>query len=195
MESHIIFGLIASVLSISAFVPYFWDIWKGKTAPHLYSWTIWVFIQGTAVWIMFAEGAGWGASGLAIGTFLCACVSLISLRYGTKNITRLDAFCLIGALLAFALYAFVREPYTSLTLVIFIELCGFFPTFRKAITEPNSETTMTWGIFSVSNFFSLLAIENASILTVAYPAVLLITETSLTVLLIALKRRAARREP
>src|SRR5262249_51191820 len=112
--------------------------------------------------------------------------------YGTKDITKLDALCLIGALFAFALYAFIREPYTSLALVIFIELCGFFPTFRKALADPDSETTITWGIFSASNVFSLLAIQNVSLLTVAYPAVLLITETSLTVLLVVLKRKIGR---
>ena len=195
MGLHTIFGFLSITFSIAAFAPYFWSIYKKETQPHLYSWTIWVLIQGTAVWIMFAEGAGWGVSGLTVGTFLCACVSLISLRYGTKNITRLDTFCLIGAFIAFAIYALVREPYTSLALVIFIELCGFFPTFRKAIADPSSETTVTWGIFSVSNVFSLLAIENVALLTVAYPAVLLITETSLAMLLVLLKRHTSRPGP
>lgn len=194
MGLHAAFGFLSIILSIAAFAPYFWSIHKKETQPHLYSWAIWVLIQGTAVWIMFAEGAGWGASGLAVGTFLCVCVSLISLRYGTKNITRFDTLCFFGAFIAFAMYTFVREPYTSLAIVIFIELCGFFPTFRKAIADPDSEATVTWGIFSVSNVFSLLAIEKVALLTVAYPAVLLITETSLAMLLVLLKWRTRRRE-
>ncbi len=95
--------------------------------------------------------------------------------------------------MAFAIYALIREPYTSLALVILIELFGFFPTFRKAIAEPESETAATWGIFSVSNIFSLLALQSVTILTAAYPTVLLLTEMLLFVLLLTLKKRAVSR--
>lgn len=188
-----IFGLVATALSISAFTPYFLGIFKGQTKPHLYSWVIWSLIQGTAVWIMFSEGAQWGAAASTVGTVLCVGVSVLSIRYGTKYITRLDTFCLLGAFISFAIYALVREPYTSLALILFIEVFGFVPTFRKAIREPTSEKSITWILFGISNIFVLLALPTVSFLTAGYPVFLLMFESSLALTLIVRKMQATRK--
>ena len=189
MHADQLFGSIAIGLSILAFAPYFVSILKGKTQPHLYSWIIWSLIQTTAVWIMFSEGAEWGAAASTVGTVLCVGVSILSLRYGTKNITRFDTLCLIGAFIAFAIYAFVKEPYISLSLVLVIEICGFIPTFRKAIRDPASEKTITWALFGISNVFALLALPAVSFLTAGYPVSLLFFESSLALTLVVRRMR------
>lgn len=188
METGQLFGVVAGVLSVAAFTPYFYGIlYKGTVRPHVYSWVIWTLVQGTTVWIMYESGAGWGIAGLGTGAVLCVAISVLSLRYGTKDITRLDTLCLILALVALSLYALVKTPYLSLTLTIGVDLIGFVPTWRKAWHDPNSESALTWGTFAFSNIFSLLALSSFDILTATYPILLLCTETSLA-LVVALRR-------
>ena len=64
MDFKVIFGILATIVAIIAFIPYFRDILRGKTQPHVYSWLVWCIIQSVGVMAMFKGGAGWGALGL-----------------------------------------------------------------------------------------------------------------------------------
>lgn len=189
MISQDVLGMLTVVLVIVAFTPYVYGTLKGTTRPHLYSWIIWSLIQGTGVWIMLAEGAKWGAAGLFVGTAFCILNAALSVRFGTKDITRTDTIFLIAALVAFGMYAVAHEPYSALALVVFIDLCGFVPSYRKAFNDPQSENISTWGMLGLSNLLSLAALQEVTILTAAYPAALLVVEFCLAAMLLTLRLR------
>lgn len=48
MDYKLIIAIIAAVLTIIAYIPYFRDIFANKTKPHLFTWLIWGITQGTA---------------------------------------------------------------------------------------------------------------------------------------------------
>ncbi len=37
-------GVVAIVLTFVAYTPYFLDLFKGKTKPHIFSWLIWTIV-------------------------------------------------------------------------------------------------------------------------------------------------------
>jgi len=166
-------GVIAAIIGSACFVPYIRDIYKKITTPHMYTWLIWTILQGTVVIAMFSNNAGSGVYSLATGTLLCAFTCILSIKNGTKNITTFDTICLIGALVAIAVYIFLKDTLLSIILMSIIDFVGFLPTLRKMYIEPHSETLAMYGLFAFSGTFTLLALSEYSLITVLYPVTLM----------------------
>src|SRR6185312_6212480 len=99
--------------------------------PHMYTWLIWGLLQMVGASAIFKGGAGYGAWSLAVGGLFCLSIFVLSFKYGTKNIKRVDAYCLAGALVALVAYIFVHDPIYSVLLVVSIDFVAYLPTLRK----------------------------------------------------------------
>jgi hypothetical protein len=163
-------GVIATLISMASYIPYLRDLFARKTQPHTYTWLIWTILQITGTVAMFSTGAGIGAMALAVGSVFCIFIFILSLKYGTKNITVFDTICLIGALAAIGVYLFLHNPILSVILISLIDFVGFLPTLRKAYAEPYSETLSMFALGVVWSGFNLIAISTYSISTTLYPA-------------------------
>jgi hypothetical protein len=126
---------------------------------------------------MYNNGAGIGALALAIGALFCGFVCLLSIKFGTKNISSFDTICLIGALLAIVVYAFLHQPLLSVILISLIDFAGFLPTLRKAYHEPYTETLSMYALFTLSGIFSILSLSAFSFITAFYPVTLVVINT------------------
>lgn len=177
MNYKIICALVASIASVSCFIPYIRDIFKGTTTPHKYTWLIWTILQITGSFIMFNEDAGLGALSLAAGGLLCGFIFILSIKRGTKNITFFDIACLIGALISICIWVFLKNPILSIILISLIDFIGFLPTLRKIYIEPYSETVSTYFLSVISVSFSLLVISDYNFSTVFYLATLIGTNS------------------
>jgi len=149
-------------------LPYLYDIFKGKTRPHAYTWLLWAITQTIAFAGIVHGGGGIGALGLGIGTVLVISVFIISLRFGTRNITFSDKVFLVSGILALLVWLILDSPIAAVILVSAIDLIGYAPSFRKSFNNPWSETTKTWFIFVVANIFAILAMQNYNLLTLLY---------------------------
>jgi len=178
MDNKLFFGLVSSFVAIICFAPYLIDIFKKKTEPHMYSWLIWTILQVVGVMAQLKDGAGYGSWALAIGAFFCFTIFLLSFKYGTKNISKFDIFCLIASLFAILIYINIKNPVWAIIVVATIDFVGFLPTFRKGFQEPFSETPSTFAMSAMANFLSLLALQNYSLTTVLYIASLFVTNSS-----------------
>lgn len=177
MPIKTICGIIATIISLVSFFPYAKDVLRKKTQPHSYTWLIWTLLQITGVIVMFNTGAGIGALALAVGVFVCGYVFILSLKYGTKNITTFDTVCLIGALAAIVVYAFLHNPVLCVILLTITDFVGFLPTLRKAYVEPYSETLSLYLMGVVWSAFNMVAINTYSLTTTLYPACILVANT------------------
>jgi hypothetical protein len=190
-NQHLLFALISAIVGISCFVPYIRDIFLNKTTPHSYSWLVWAILEVTGAVAMFGGGAGFGIASLSIGAVLCAFVFFLSLRYGTKNVTKFDTVCLAGALFAFILYLLTHNALASVILVACIDLIAFLPTFRKVFAEPYTETLATYFLSALSSAFALGALSFFTLTTSLYLISLIFTNT-FTVVLILIRRKYTR---
>src|SRR3989344_589571 len=96
----IIFAIATALVTIIGYIPYFKDVFARKTAPHIYTWLIWLITQGTAIAALIYGGGELGSVGLIAGAFLVLAIFLLSFKYGTKNITTVDTVLLVCSLLA-----------------------------------------------------------------------------------------------
>ena len=184
MEIKLFFGIASSLLAVLCFIPYIKDILKNKTEPHTYSWLVWTILQTVGVLAQVKEGAGYGAWALAIGAVFCFSIFLLSFKYGTKNISRFDGFCLFASLVAIGVYVLIDNPIYAICAVALIDFVGFLPTFRKGFAEPFTETTSTFIMSAVANVLSLIALQNYNVTTILYLASLFVTNSSFATMIL-----------
>ncbi len=188
MELKLVFGILSAIVAVLCFIPYFRDIFKKRAKPHAYTWLLWSILQTIGVLAQLKEGAGYGVLALAIGAFFCFSIFLLSIKFGTKNITKFDTACLVAALLAIVFYVSLRDPLWSVILVTIIDLVAFLPTVRKAYSAPWTETMSTYALSGTSTLLSIIALQSYSVSTVLYLASLLVTNWSF-VLILFLRRK------
>ena len=189
----LVLGILAGILTVIGYVPYFKDIFAGRTKPHLYTWLIWAITQGTAVAALLYGGGKFGSIVLIVGLLLVIVVLGLSFKYGTKNITKTDGITLVIALLAIVVWWQLNNPLLSIIMVSAIDGLGYIPTFRKTYKEPYSETISFWIIMAVVMVLSIIANAEYNLLTVTYLSVL--TIANVAVILISSLRRRVTQHP
>jgi len=192
-DLKLIASLVSAVLMAYGFVPYFRDIFAGKTKPHLYTWLVWSITFGTAALAAWHGGGNYGALSMSIGAVLVFLVFLLSFKYGTKNITLSDTIVLIAALIAVFVWWGLSNPFLAVLFVSIIDGLGYIPTFRKSFEEPWSETLSFWVFMTISDILIIISIANYNFLTVAYIATLIVL--NMIVLGICLFRRKNIKKP
>lgn len=179
MDYKLILGITSSILAILLFIPYLQDIFKGKTQPHIYTWLIWTILQAIGVVASLRGGAGYGSWALAVGAVFCGIIFLLSFKYGTKNIQKIDTVCLCLALVACVIYLLVNDPLYSVLIVTATDAIGYYPTMRKAYQEPYSETISTYGLSAFVNLLSIFALSSYNLTTVTYIGSLVLSNSIL----------------
>ncbi len=185
MELKILLGGAAVLLNIMAFGPYIYDIIKGKTKPHLYSWLIWALITGIVFVGQHAEGAGAGAWVTGVTTAINVVICLLALKWGTADITLADKICLGSALAVLGLWVVSDSLLLSIFLVTTVDTLAFVPTIRKILRAPHEETFITYPLSSLRCLLGLLAIANYNLVTCMYGVAMLAMYTLITGILLA----------
>jgi len=170
MEYKTALGIVAVVISIFGYVPYFRDILSGKTKPHAFSWLVWGILNGIAFagQIHGKGGAGTWAVGLT-AVALCS-IFVLALIKGEKHIKPFDWLCLGGAALALVLWVITSQPLASIVLITVVDAFGFLPTIRKAYGKPRQETLITYEINTVKYILVVLALQNYTLTTTLFAA-------------------------
>lgn len=184
----LVFAVIACILVVvGGFLPYIRDIYRGKTKPHAYTWLIWTITQGTALVGLWQGHGGLAVVAMAIGVSMSIFVIGLSFRYGTRNITRADTIILIASLLAIGVWWQLHNPLLALVMVSLIDIVGYIPSIRKTYEEPWTETSLTWGVFIITNVLIMLSLDEYNFMTLFY--LVSITAANAILLSICLVRR------
>ena len=184
-----ILAVLAVVGVLIAYYPYFRDIFQKKTQPHIYTWLIWTITMGVGVLGIIKGDGQQGVWSLLLGLILVALVMILSIWYGTKNITKSDTVSLIFALLALGLWFFLENPYLALFVAALVDAVGYYPTFRKSFSEPKTETLSFWVISVIVSTISVLANENYNFLTTFYLGTMLTMNFFLTLFIIYRRKK------
>lgn len=182
MDLKLTFAILAGIITVVSYYPYVRDIFQKKTRPHAYTWLIWLITQGTATAALLYGGGGLGSVSLILGTVLVFFVLILSIRFGTRNITRSDTGILVLSLLAVVLWWQLDNPLLAVLMVSAIDGLGYIPTFRKSWEDPRSETLLFWVGMVAAIILSLLALTEYNLLTVTYLATLGVANVILLIL-------------
>lgn len=167
---------------------YIFDIFKGKTKPHLFSWIIFVLLDIIVFLIQYNDNAGPWAWWTFITGLVALIVTISSIFYWEKNITKSDIASFILALLSIFLYIYLDNPVYALILMFIILTLAFYPTFRKSFYKPNEETLSMYIIAGIRSFIGIFATIHISFLTIGLPIFIIIINTCFIVLVLYRKK-------
>jgi len=192
MISKELFGVIAVVISLGTYLPYYAGLLKGETKPHVFSWIVWSLILTITCAAQITKGAGAGAWITVLETLGSSGIALFALFAGEKNITRSDWFFFCGALTAIPLWAVTGDPLASAMLVTCIGVASFWPTVRKSWQQPGDEVAVTYILSGPAYACSLLALEKVTLAAAFYPAVFMVVNAAFGIMLLARRQILSR---
>lgn len=164
-------GMLATLLTVLAYLPYIRSIFQGKTRPHVFTWIIWGLATGIAFLVTLAEHGGAGAWPIGFSAAVSLFVAVVAyVKRADIRITRMDWMFFIAALAAMPVWWVANDPLWAVMLITLIELLGFGPTMRKAWFQPYSESMSFLAILIVRNMLIIAALGQYSLATVLFPA-------------------------
>jgi len=168
-------SIVASLLVVFGYVPYFRDIFAKKTKPHLFTWLIWLITSATATVGLLYGGGKFGSFSLVVGTIAVAIVLLLSFKYGTNDITKSDKVAFLLAFFAVVAWWQMKNPTLAILLACVIDgIFGYYPTLRKSFIDPWSETLSFWVVMAGTDLLALFSNAQYNFLTVGYLATLFV---------------------
>jgi hypothetical protein len=170
-----IIGLLATVLTVVAYVPYIKVIRAGQVKPHFLSWLIWSLTTSIVFVAQLAAEGGAGAWPTAVSAMITLYVAWLALvlRSDFSNTTT-DGCFLLAALLSLPVWFVTDDPMWSVVILTVVDALGFGPTLRKVWHKPHEESTQFYLLFAVRSMLSVLALENRTLTTVLFPAVMIV---------------------
>lgn len=184
-----IISIFTVLLVIISNWSYFRGMLYGTVRPHMYTFLIWIITQWIAVFGMIY---GWAKWWIVWPTLSLLCMVWIVFLIWKKKlwfpIARSDTYALTWAVIALILWWVFDAKLISLFLATVVDICWYFPTFRKIMTHPSSEIVFPWIIFSFINITTILSSAMYNFYTVFYTAVILVCNM-LVIALIVLKRK------
>ncbi|MBI4018917.1 MAG: hypothetical protein HY364_01540 [Candidatus Aenigmarchaeota archaeon] len=188
MEYKTTLAILAVAVSLASYVPYFLNIFRNRTKPHVFSWFIWGLLTAIAFFAQIEKNAGAGAWVTGVTAATCFAISSIAfLKSGISYVKKSDWLCLVAALAGIVIWKITSDPLSAVIIVTLVDILGFIPTFRKAYYEPYSETVITFAAGSVTFALSILAFDNLELTTWLYPASLVVAN-AIFVMMVLLRR-------
>ncbi len=181
-------GILAVLIGLSSYIPYFHDLFAGKTKPHAFSWLIWSILSGLAFAAQIVERGGVGAGVTGISALACLIIFIFAWHRGNHDFPKVDWFFLLMAFVALLLWGYTKDPTASVILITLTDTLAFLPTFRKSYFRPYQETISTYALSSLKWLLGFWALENFTVATALYPLSGVITNC-LFVTLVLVRRR------
>ncbi len=176
-------AIIAALLAIVGNVPYLRDIMKGRVQPHPYTWLVWSLVSCIIFFGQLAKGAGVGAIPTAASEVFTIIIFFFSLKYGFKNIRKIDTVFFIIALLGIIPWILTKDPTVSVIIAVGIDLVAFIPTMRKTWARPETETPVLYSMNVFRHILMLFSLQAYNIATTLHSIVMITTNTFMTMII------------
>lgn len=191
VEMKNIIGVIAVMLVFIGYIPYFRDMIKGQTVPHIYSWILWGVVTTIVFALQLSGKAGMGAFVTLSAALMCVFVVGLSLvrHKGKRDITTSDTIFLILAFISLGVWLIAKQPILSAVLATTTDLLGFIPTVRKSWYKPFSET-LSMNVLNTFRFgLAIIALQQYSLITALYPVSWVIANGLFAIMLIVRRKQ------
>lgn len=159
MLKYIPIGLIAGVISFTAYIPYAISTLKKQTQPNRATWLVWAISSWTLVassWVLGARNTLWVFMASALGQLT---IAILAIKLGQAKWLLFDKICFSLALIGIIIWIAFNSPAVALMMSIIVSLLGLIPTLMKAWKQPETESPTAWALFQIGNSLNLLAIN------------------------------------
>lgn len=183
--------LLSGLLIFLGNIPYIVSILRKETVPNRASWWIWATVN-LLVLSSYVSMGNTAAIGIGIGGLIGqVIIAILSIRFGSGGVSRLDRTCILGAIVSALLWWLTSSALTAHILGIFMDFLGWLPTFQKTRVRPRSENLPAWIFWTVGAGLSLFAIDAWTVSSALFILYIFVSNT--IVLCILLHDRFVRR--
>jgi len=182
-------GLITVALSVIGHTPYIIDTLKKKTKPHILTWLIWSIVTVLAFLGQWAKGGGAGSLTTGVTGVITIFIAILAFKNGTKNISKSDKVFFVAALFAIIPWYITKDPTISVVIASTVDAFAFYPTMRKTLKDPGSETLTTYIMNVLRHGLSIGALSSYNLATYIYPLILLVMNAVVAAMIIAPRLR------
>jgi hypothetical protein len=182
-------GLLPLILGVPSYVLYLRSVYHRKTVPHMYSWLIWAVLAGIGYAAQISTHAGPGAWNTGFTAIVCFAVFLMSIKYGERQLGRLDRALLGLAVIAILARLLIGNYVATVLLTTIAALVGFVLTIKKAYYRPQQENPATFSINALRSLISLFALSSISFTTFFYPFCMMLANGSVAGVIVFRKGR------
>lgn len=177
-------ALVSIVIGILSYLPYFRDMIRGTTRPHIFSRFLWGLLTGIAFFGQMSDGAGLAAWVTWTSSLLCLFTAAWAFFHqGKKDIARSDWYAFFAALFSLVVWWYTENAYRSMILITVIDAISFRPTLRKGRYQPDTETASTYALNWFKFVLVLISLAHISVITALYPFSLVFMNGGFAVLL------------
>ena len=166
----VIASVLATGLTLVAYIPYIVDMFKGKNKPHLYTWISIFLVTAIVAYLQVIGGAGIGAIPVVLGLGVDVIILACCFKFGTKDVVFMDKVCLALSIIGVVVYLLLtKQPLVALAIVSIAELVAFIPTVRKTRNDPYSESLPSYYLLIIKLSLIAVALQHYNWLTLSYP--------------------------
>jgi hypothetical protein len=186
-----LFLVFASLITVSAVIPYLRDIVKGTTKPNLVSWITWTLITGIATAAEIAAHEYVTAIFTGAAMLETASVVAFGLRHGFVKYARFDVVCQISAIVGLILWQLFNSPSIGVVASVVIDFIGVLPTVRHSWLKPHEETWSTFALSGVGGVFGVLALTSYNTTSLTYPLYIVVINVLTSTVIVTRQKAAA----
>jgi hypothetical protein len=189
MNTLQLFGALSVMLIVIGMVPYYVDIFRGKTKPHRMAMFIFAILSAIAFagqWLEGAEASLWFAFALLINQLA---LFVLSFKYGMGGFNSSDKIGLLLTVLILAGWYVTDSVALALVLTVTANTIGKMLVMAKVYHHPNTELLFSWVTASVASIFAVLAVGELDWLLILVPAQNAITVGIIAVVIIMRRKQ------
>jgi hypothetical protein len=175
-----ILSILSGILFVVAFIPYIIFILRSKNSseegkPIKATWLIWASLDTiTLIGMIIGHSVNGQIIGAVSGAWI---VFFLSLKYGKPGWTKIDKWCLGGAMIGIILLITIKNPAIGMSVSLTSVFLGSVPTFKSAWEKPERENKLAWFIYFLSSAIAVLAIPKWDIQNALQPFCFMVIET------------------
>jgi hypothetical protein len=188
MTAKEIIGALSVAVGLASYGIYLWGIYRRTVRPHVFTWIIWGTLAVIGFAVQYVEKGGPGAWNLGMAAAVNLLIAVAAGFYGEKEILRSDWVAFFIALAAIPVWWATDNPLWAVIIVSGIDLVAFYPTFRKSWLKPQEEGALSFSVCAVQFLLSVFALEKMNLTTVLYPAIVVIMNVLLVLMLLYRRR-------
>ena len=155
--------MLGALIVLAAHFPLYVAIVRKTVKPNLATWSMWSVMLGMTFISQVAAGKQdpWGMLAATTGTIL---VFVLLLFYGERAWTRFDTKCLLLSTVGVLVWAVSGAATAQIAFLASLFIAGV-PTVKNAYENPQNESSLVWGTFTLGFSLTVIAVTNWSSVT------------------------------
>jgi hypothetical protein len=181
--------IIAGGFALGGYVPYAFDIVKGRAKPARAARIMFVFLLVITILQQLSVHSGTliaFTSGELIGS---VAILALAIKYGVGGFAKLDLFCYALLVVDVIVWLVTGNALIALHLSVLADLIAFTPTLVKTWRKPKSETPLFFMTGIIAPILNILATGRYTYAVLLFPIYLALANLVETLLIVIRGRR------